>query len=521
MIYLIEISAYDPAANGGAGGETILRYGSETYVTQPGDDPSNAEFVGRVSDPGNFERHLFGRGRTFGRSEVGHGVIKLANPDGQLDDLLDMTFDGRTVRIFGLADRLATWSSRQMLFSGRLDQAEFAYREVSIRIRDRLDVLRETLQRETYAGTTVNGGLAEAEGTEDLKDKPKPELFGRVLSLNPIEADGFDLIYDVGVNGLSAVTAVRDRGVELTATSDYADLAALKAASLTGGQYATCLALGKVALGSKADGVLTIDALEGATLADRSAGRVARRILERFGLVADVDFDAASFEALHVANPAEVGIWIGTQEADALNAVSAILESVGGYLVPDRSGLFHVGRLTAPSGTPAAEIDEILIFDAGSGIDRLATSDEGGGVAAQKVTIRYGFNLTPLRQDDLDKTATTDAHKAFAVEEWRQVAETSAPIAAISPDAPELSFDTLLVDAADAAAEAARRLALYGQRRDLFQIELATDVAPGADLGGVIELAIPRFGLAGGRAFRVIGETATYETGTVSLLLWG
>ena len=62
MIYLIEMGAYDPSA----GGETTLRFagGVDHYTTRPSDDPPNAEYDGRVSDPGNFERHLFGRNRT-------------------------------------------------------------------------------------------------------------------------------------------------------------------------------------------------------------------------------------------------------------------------------------------------------------------------------------------------------------------------------------------------------------------------------------------------------------------------
>jgi hypothetical protein len=517
MIYLIEFGAYDEVA----GAETTQRFGTDTFVTRPGDLPANAAFDGRVMDPGNFEVFLFGRGRTFGQSDVGVGVVKLANPDGALDYLIDHALDGRAIRIFAIADKWSPWSSRSLLFSGLLDQAEFAYREVTLRMRDRLDVLRKTLQQATYLGTTINGGLAFAEGNVDLKDKPKPEAFGHILNVPPVVADPFDLIYDIGVNGLSAVLAVRDRGVVLTASADYASLAALKAATVTSGQYATCLAEGRIRLGSLPNGDVSVDAVEGATLADRSAARIAQRILLRLGMIAGTDFNAASFDALHALAPAECGIWLGTSETDALKAISMVLDSVGAYLVPDATGKFFVGRLVAPSGAPVAEIDELVILDEGSGIDRLATNDQGGGVRAKKLTVRFGYNYLVQGKADLDKTVATEAVKSFAVEEWRQTSVTSAAVEAILPDAPELTFDTLLVSEVDATAEATRRLALYSVRRDLINVPLDATEAAGIALGDVVRLSLPRFGLDAGRLFVVLGMTPTWSTGQTSLSLWG
>ncbi|MDY8108249.1 hypothetical protein U0C82_03680 [Fulvimarina sp. 2208YS6-2-32] len=523
MIYLVELTGYDPAT----AGDVVLRYcgGESAYTTRPTDDPANAEYEGRVSDPGNLERHLFGRNRTYGESDIGVGVIKLANPDGDLDGLLDMTFDGRPVQIWALEDG-APFGSRELLFSGLIDDAEFGYAEVTVSIRDRLDALRETLQQETFTGETVSGGRADAEGGEDLKDKPKPEAYGRVLNVPAVEVDRFDLIYQIAANGLASIDVVRDRGVALTKGSDYATLAALKAATVTAGTYASCVALGLIKLGARADGQITVDASEGATAADRSAARVARRMLERAGFVAGTDFEAADFEALHALNPAEVQYWVGTSDVDALDAIAAVLGSVGGYLLPDRTGKFHVGRLELPTGEPGAVIDEVLILDGGSGIDRIGTDDEGSGKAARTITVKYGLNHYPVRRDELvtdtgTASDTTDAYRAFATEEWRQVKIENAAVAAISPDAPELTFETMFVNEADAHAEANRLAPIYSVRRDVFSVPVTRREIETIDLAGVVELQMSRFGLNEGRLFRVLGETANYEDGQTTLVLWG
>ena len=527
MIYLIEMGAYDPSA----GGETTLRFagGVDHYTTRPSDDPPNAEYDGRVSDPGNFERHLFGRNRTWGQSDGGTGVIKLENPDGVLDGLLEMTFDGRPVRIWSVEPG-AAFASRTLLLSGLIDDVSFAYLDVSVTIRDRLDALRKTLQQATYAGTTTHGGMAEAEGAEDLKDKPKPELYGRALNIPAIEVDRFDRVYQVAANGLSAVTAVRDRGVELTAGANFSTLAALKAATISAGGYATCLTLGLIRTGSPVDGQLTVDAVEGATLADRSAARVARRMLDRLGLAAGIDYVAADFDALHALNPAEVGYWSGIGEADALGAISSVLDSIGGYLVPDRTGAFRTGRLELPSNPTGDALDETIILDEGSGVDRTGTNDEGSGKPARKITLRWGYNNYVMRRDELYRPTsggeapvsdTEAAYRAFVTEEWRQVTVESAAVAAISPDAPELTFDTLLVAEADAVAEANRKLAIYSARRDLFSVPVMTAEIGATDITSVKTMQMPRFGLDEGRPFRVIGETANYEDGQTTLVLWG
>ncbi|WP_061930114.1 hypothetical protein [Aureimonas sp. AU22] len=511
MIILVEIDAVDETT----GAAETLRFGSKPYTTEPGDTPANAVFRSRLKDPGNFERHLFGEGRTYGSSEVGVGEVVLNNADGKLDGIERLALDGRAIRIWSVKRSNSPWASRETVLIGTMDLASFNGRDVQIRLMDRLELLREAIQPLAYLGTTINGGLTVAEGNVDLKDVKKPMLFGRALSIAPVMVDQFDNVYQVASNALALIENVRDGGVKLQASQDYPTLAALKAATVAAGQYATCLALGLLRTGLRPDGTLTLDAAEGATAADRSTARVSRRILGSL-----VPVDEASFDALHAANPAECGLWISQGETTVLAAATTILASVGGWLLPDRFGVFVTGRLELPAGVPVTVLTRNRIIDRGEGFARLPTEDTGEGMAAKSLTVRFGRAYTTFSESDLKEVASDDAFRTFAKEEWRQVKVEAPETAALHPRAIEMLFETCFVQEADARAEADRLLAIYRVTRRRFQIVQASQTVAHVEPGACVTLQVNRYGLDEGRLARVLGIAPTYGTNLTTLDVW-
>ena len=87
--------------------------------------------------------------------------------------------------------------------------------------------------------------------------------------------------------------------------------------------------------------------------------------------------------------------------------------------------------------------------------------------------------------------------------------------------APEITIESCFAFEADAIAEANRRQALYGARRDRYQIKLHVSVTDGVELGSVVQLQLPRLGLAAGKPFVVIGRIDEYVEDTVTLDVWG
>ena len=513
MIHLIEVDAYDPAVPG----VVTLRYGTHGYTTQPGDTPANAHFAPRIVQPGNYERNVWARGTTGGDVTVNVGEVVLVNPDGELDGLLDLGFDGRSIRIYSLPDPSSSWSARTTVLRGTLDQPEVTWSRVTLRIRDRLAELRVPVQPLLYAGTTVAGGMAEAEGMpDDLKGLPKPLLLGRALHIPVVAANAFDLIYQVSSNALYEVTGVYDRGVALSAAGNLSTLVGLCAASVTAGTYKTCLASGHIKLGAVPAGQITADAAEGAP-GSRSAPTLVERLLTAAGMASALD--TGSFTALAASASAECGIWLGPEATDVLGVASALLESVGGWLVPDRLGVLGVGRIG--SATPVLTLTSADLLESGQGLQRIVTNDEGRGVPAWKVTVRYGRNLAVQSASELDQVAATAAYKALAASEWRSAVATDAAVQTAHLLAPEMSFDTAIVDEADALAEAGRRLDLYKVRRDRYLFPLRAEIAGSLELGQTVEVILPRFGLDLGKSLVVLGIEEQRDRGLTILDLWG
>ncbi|MBF0680436.1 MAG: hypothetical protein IR164_16025 [Devosia sp.] len=406
------------------------------------------------------------------------------------------------------------------IFAGTVEQLEMGWDKVTVRIRDRLAELDVEHQDLLYAGTTISGGMNEAEGTpDDLKGKGKELAYGAPLMVPAVEANPFDNIFGLGTDGFDAVEEVSDRGVALTATGmDYSTIVALRSASIPGGRYATAKALGLIRTGSKPVGQLTARPVEKASASDRTAAQIARRMLLRKGFVAGQHFIASDIADLDALNPASIGYWMPPEDQTTLIAVQRVLGSIGASIVPDRLGVFRMMRFGEPSGYPTVILTTAEILE--GSINLLATGDEGRGVPAWRVTVQYARNWYPMARDNLD-VATAEAFKAFATSEWRSAVAEATAVKAVHRLASDLTFETYLTGEADAQAEAERLLALHAAPRERFQVKVPSFYVDRVELGNVVRLQLGRFGLSAGKDFVVIGIVENFASGNTTLDLWG
>ena len=518
--YLVEIEAYDPAV----GGVVTHCFSSVKLSTLPTDSLPNRWFNDRLDVPGDYTRSMFSDGTTAGAIDVGVGVIRIINNDGALDGLLEQAFDGYKLTIRSVERLRPRYADAVTVFSGTVEQVEFTWNAMEVRLRDRLAELDKPLQTVKFAGTTIAGGMNEAEGKpDDLKDQPKPLCFGAPMCIPAVASNTFDNIFDVGQNGISGAAEVRDKGVALTATgTDYATVALLRAATITANRYSTCKAAGLIRTGMTPVGQITVAPLEGANAAARTAAQIARRMLLRMGQVEGVNFLASDVAALDALNSAPLGYWIGTEDKVTLEAIADVLNSIGATICPDRFGVYRMYRMDDPLGPPVMTLtlNDILETNA-RGIERLATGDQGKGVPTCKITMKWGRNYSVMRRSELDTVNTPESFKSFAELEWRSAVAEDATVKTIHKLASELTFESYFTTAADAQAEAARRLPLYKVRRDRFQVPVPSYFVEALDLAAIIRLRIPRFGLDDGKLFRVIGMAPNLQTKITTLDLWG
>lgn len=513
MIYLVEIEAHDGT------GVRVLYVSTEGITTRPTDTPANTFYDPRIIDPGNFQRQLYGTGTTRGASQVGAGEVVLASasPGNELtlDAWLNYSFDGRPVTIKTLESVNDSITAAKVLFRGTAEQlvADNPIDKVSIRLHDRLADLDKPLLTTKYAGTTITAGPT-AEGNVDLKDQIKPRIWGRVTNAPCVQVNAFDLIYQVSASAMQSIT-VFDGAIPLTQGADYATVAALQAATVLPGRYITCLALGMFRLGAMPAATITADVVQGADNAARSTAQIVRSILLGFGISAS-DLPTTSFTALDTLNSAQIGLRVA-DETTALDVVSAALNTIGGWLAPDRLGVFYVGRLGPPSGTPVATYgDYEFIGD----IAKLSVLDDDKGLQAWRTTVRWGQSLVVQGDNDVFGNATT-ARRSLVATEWRESKVENTAIRTISPNAPEITIDSRFAFEADAVAEATRLQAFYGARRARYRFKIHISLAEGVELGSIIRLQHPRLGLAAGRLFVVIGRVDEYVEDNVTLDVLG
>ncbi|MDQ0462639.1 hypothetical protein QO010_000387 [Caulobacter ginsengisoli] len=481
------------------------------FATAPTDTPANIAFDETLLDPGSIGISAFGDGRTGGGTRLALGEIRLANANGQYDAWLGYGFDGRGVTIRS-GESGAYPGGFAATFAGTIETLTVSRTEVTVRLRDLQLVFDRPALASRYAGT--NALPAGLEGTaDDLKGQPKPRLYGKALNIPVPCVNTAKLTYQVSDGALASVERVYDRGAELSFAADYATSALLQAATVSGGTYATCLAEGYLRLGAAPAGTVSVDATQGAT----ASARTAAQILRALAIAAGVDgayISAADVTALEAANPATIGLWLSGDETFA-SAMDRVAGSVGAYYGFDPAGLLRMARLTAPSGLPVYDFQDLDILD----IERRPARD--GDLPAWSYTVRHS-KLWAVQGSDL-AGGVAPARRAVLASEYRAEKAEDPAVKTQYLLAAEETTDTLLTSAADAAVEAARRLALFKVHRDFFDVTVpvALLATPGLRVGAVVQLSNARFGLAGGRLFVVLGVKPELARNRATLTLWG
>lgn len=527
--YLVEITAYKggEARSGGLAtlaeiplatipkgggvdiGQVTFTYADRDWIGDP-DDASkpNAYYEGRVSVPLVMERNMPLLPEEERRVQRQFGMIEIANGDGALDTILQShAVDGRRVRVlfgplggayssFGvIADVLGTgWDGDSL--------------RVRLGLRDQSYSLDLPLQTNLYDG---DGG---AEGTSEIEGKPKPLLFGRCRNVTPVLIDPTNLIYQVHDGAIEAIDDVFDRGAALTDSAvDVASYAALVSESVASGEFATALAVGMFKIGAVPTGLLTCD-VRGDADPDyaNTLDVIALRILQDRAGLSGTFINTATFAGA-AAIAGELGIYISQNETPTTSQVmSALMAATGGWWGAGRDGRIRAGRLTKPEDRSAnLYLDEFSI---------IALAPEDAPVPRWRQRVAYQRNWTEQRGEDLAATVTA-ARRQFLTEQIRSVSAADVAIRtrhlqAVDPD----PLPTLYESSTDAQTLADYLLALHSPDRKIYRVTVKR-LGYLIDLGSIVRVTYPRFGLSNGKNFSVIGIREDADRDATLLRLWG
>lgn len=500
MIYLAEITAYDP------GTSAVVTW---RFASGPGYDNAGTFYAPRLENPGIISRDF--AGGIGGRANASLGEITLTNPDGGLNALADDFFDGRTLTL-KQGDLEALYASFTTILVATIETAAFERERVSLRLRDRSAELDKPFSTAKFLGN--NSLPAGTEGTaDDLKDKYKPRLLGRIALMSPVVVNTSRLIYQVNDGAVDSIANIYDSGAYLSRGADYTNAADMQANAPGGGQYRCLESAGMFRLGSPPFGQITACVVEKWAYLSNSAAGLIQRILTEKGYTS-ADWVAADFTTLNQKNAGSLGLIVadGETTADLLNR---ICESVGAWWGFDAQGKFRVARFEAPGAGDAA----VYAFTESdwTEIDRAPESQ----LPLWSVQLTADINYAVQDRKSLAGVVPEDRAVWFALEAREQKVEEAA-VKTSRKLADEITYDTALNGISIAAAEAQRRLNLYKGRRDVLRLTAADPSRfTAVDLGSVVSVTTPRFGYTSGKKFLVTGITVDYARNQIDVILWG
>jgi hypothetical protein len=344
----------------------------------------------------------------------------------------------------------------------------------------------------TLDAAAVGRVTAEYTGGATASGDVIPLCYGEAFNISPKCLSTALLVYQVHDGPVHSIVEVRDNGIPIEFTAD--------------------LTTGRFTLLSKPIGTVTCD-VQGATSGGvfvEGIGRIIRYILIQQTDLPVTGIDSASLRTFINDCPQRCGIYINTRR-NTLDVIDDLIKSVGGFYTPGRDGRLVFGQLDNVPGASTMTLTADDIVQGGLKIVKQS-------VPCQTTRLAYLRNYTP--QENVCG-AVTDADRAIYAQQWRYATKAdpsikTAHLLAAEPDAKQ----TYLALKADAVTEAERQQALNGPVRTTYSAECIT-LPLTVNLGDVITLTHPRYGLGSGKLVYVVGINESIINRRVTLTLWG
>lgn len=484
--------------------------------TAPDDTPANEYVPGKLM-PLNFSMKLFDGIEPTPRGSGGIGMIVLPDPDGELDYLIDLAWDGAALDILR-GPPLARYDAYETV--GRMSTAGLLYdpRKKEIRLKD----LGWQLAQAELHGLRY-GGTGGSDGDPEVAGQMRPYGAGTIRNATPAPVNAVPLIAQLSCSSITAVDAVRDGGAPVAFHADYPDYASMRAdlegLAVPEFRYVTCLAEGYIGVSSLPVFGITVDFRGDADTIlghgpPTTMGAIARRVACGRGTIrlSESQLDPVAFGNFEAERSAVVGFYWrdAISKADALDEIMA---GTLGWWTIRLNGKLAIGFMQEPSGAPALTLNYPEDF-AGE------PTHLDSYVAPRRATyVAWARNYT-IQQPGQLALSVTSAEAMI----WSQPARLASSVAGFQSSIWKTSAAVQVPgayrDESAALAEASREQNLMGVRRERWAIPVPCD--PFADLlGRVVQVNnFPRYSWGAARKFICVGLSFASSRKTV-LELWG
>lgn len=498
-----------------SGTDLIPFFVSDTGFITKEDDASypNIPIKGRLKPSINFSTILFSGDEPDGRGRSTFGNIGILNLDADFDFIINYGWDGAEFQLLAGKQDIDI-NDFGVVYEGYFKNISWNISSIELSISDRGSRLELPIERTKYDGTLDEGGDSSIAGLN------RPLVFGQVRNIEPTLVEASSLLYQVHDGQIEAINSVRDRGVALSFSSDFATVSLLLAATagssgddIEAGEYGTCLADGYFRLGAIPDGKITADVQgdkTGGVYIDTAPEIVKRLAMQRVNGSFNFEIsqiDNGSFSTLSNEQPAVVGMYVGNEQRKLSEIMSEIMKSIGGYWYFGRSNLFTVGRLELPIKGDL-EISEKNILS----MDRLE-------YFVPVYERRLGYKRMWTVQGDEDFAASvTDEDRQLYRNEYRISEKTASGVKNKHKLARSISTASLFDLEADAETESQRLLDLHQSQKDVYSI-VVKRLFFRLFVGDDVTINYPRYNLSAGKNFKIIGIQENENQTTLEL--WG
>jgi len=445
------------------GGVETTRYlSSKGYVTGSGDTPANTNYSPVIVGSVKFTESM----QIDGGVSLSFGDIEVDNLTGNRDSWLDDIWVNRSANIY-IGDVRWPKSDFKLIFSGLVVGVDSKNAgRLNLKLGDKLQRLNTPVTEVKLLGSTAN------------KDALIPLCFGECHNVSPLLVDATVNEYQVHNGPIEGIIEVRDNGVPVL--------------------FTPFVATGKFRLTSQPTGVVTcsVQGDKPSTYANTIAALVKRlaigfgQVEKRFTLA---EIDATSFDAFAASNTQPVGLYL-KDRANVLESTTRLVASVGGRLTVNRAGKLALVALSLPRATAGRSVSSTDMLERSLALSQFPVVEAG---------VKLGYCKNYTVQDNL-QTGIPQEHVSLFKDEWLTVTRTDSLAAAnyVTYTEPVLD-ETLLLTAADATAEANRRLGMVSTQRKVFKyVGLAHMMLE--ELGGTQTITHTRFGLSSGVRGQII-----------------
>lgn len=470
----------------------------------------NIHYEGRCENLG-MDRTIPLTPESSSRSILSVGEIPINNTDGLFDSIIaTYAVDGRNISVKLLPDTSMEYGQAISMFDGIGVNWIADNDKVSVTIREKSFSLDVPL-------LGIFGGTGGGDGTAASVGRVIPQAYGICRNITSELVDPAKLIYRFHDRLANDVLAVYDRGAPITRGNSYATYSLLAAAATAAGTYDYAMtATGSYyRIGSSPSGTVTADVQGDASGGYVSkTGSIIQRLLLRGTLIGSID--TAALAAIDSSIPGDIGIYFNNQ-LNISDAIDQVCQGTFTFWGDIGEGLIGCYQLTDPTGiTPDFEIGEYCIVDDISPIQLPETI----GPTVWRRSIGYKINWTQQSGTDIVPAPTiTDARRKELQEVYKKISigDSSRLIKnMLAIDAPDLV--SIFDSSTDATNLANTILSLYKPGRQLLSVPVSL-VGYKIKLNDVVFLKWPRFNLASGALFRVVG--ISYQGTTVNLTLFG